>query len=488
MSETDVVGDTPVPSTVLIVSDLHLVFGRDPSTGRYRENENFFSGGAFARAFQTLQPAGSDQSLLVLNGDIFDFLRITGYPGEPPELEHWADLLARLGRSFTVAQLQNSINAKERKYGLRTDDYKSVWKLRQIEAGHGDFFDALASWLRVGGRLLILKGNHDLEFYWPLVQQAVRLFLVDHGASSLAATEQVTFADDYVQIANLYIEHGHQYDTECRVLGGPTLRGHGGPPAELRYPLGSFVNRYIINTLEGLEPFFANTAPTSGVLWSLLRRHPLAVFRTLWGAWPLVNKAARAARLRDGFGIELFIASLLVPIVTIAALIGFVMWAVTVRHESWSTVASRWSISWSVLAAVALGFPYLVGLVRDLLPTRRPVADGHAFEDVFACGAYTGLKSRNRCHGAHTLYAVLGHTHVQDVQALPAIDGMPTLYLNSGTWTPLWPADRPDMAGHILHPVLKFIRGVDGMFRHRYAEWHDDAGAFRDPMIIALND
>jgi UDP-2,3-diacylglucosamine pyrophosphatase LpxH len=47
--------------------------------------------------------------------------------------------------------------------GLETDDYKSIYKLIQIRKGHTTFFNALAEWLHDGNKLLIVKGNHDLE-------------------------------------------------------------------------------------------------------------------------------------------------------------------------------------------------------------------------------------------------------------------------------------------------------------------------------------
>ena len=37
-----------------------------------------------------------------------------------------------------------------------------------------------------------------------------------------------------------------------------------------------------------------------------------------------------------------------------------------------------------------------------------------------------------------TAYAVLGHTHMQDVQRLSSITGSEVLYINTGTWAPLW--------------------------------------------------
>jgi hypothetical protein len=62
----------------------------------------------------------------------------------------------------------------------------------------------------------------------------------------------VLFCQECLQLGNLYIEHGHRFEATTAVKGAPTLTR---APSELNLPLGSFVNRYIINRLEGLEPF-----------------------------------------------------------------------------------------------------------------------------------------------------------------------------------------------------------------------------------------
>src|SRR5215213_5341570 len=64
------------PDVVLVASDLHLGYGQDPLTGTYPLTENFLQGGAFARWLAKHAPERMGASLLLLNGDIFDFLRI----------------------------------------------------------------------------------------------------------------------------------------------------------------------------------------------------------------------------------------------------------------------------------------------------------------------------------------------------------------------------------------------------------------------------
>ncbi len=96
----------------------------------------------------------------------------------------------------------------------------------------------------------ILKGNHDLEFHWPLLQAAIRDDLAG-VAVELAWGSAVQFHEDWWQIQNVYIEHGHRFESMTRVDGEPTVfRGD-----EVRLPYGSFFNKFVINDLEELDPF-----------------------------------------------------------------------------------------------------------------------------------------------------------------------------------------------------------------------------------------
>src|SRR5580692_686741 len=66
---------------IVVVSDLHIASGRT-AVGVFRGTENFFADDAFGRFLDHVQSIKETRSmLLVFNGDIFDFLRVTEYPG-----------------------------------------------------------------------------------------------------------------------------------------------------------------------------------------------------------------------------------------------------------------------------------------------------------------------------------------------------------------------------------------------------------------------
>ena len=457
------------PSLVLVLSDLHLGLGQDAVTRRYARTENFFADRLFGLLLEAEQRAGA---LLVLNGDTFDFLRITSWPREDDQFKEWSRVLTDLGKPRDVDTLRRNISAKERKFGLQTDDYKSVWKLQQIARGHQEFFVALARWITQDGLILFVKGNHDLELYWPLVQAGVRAAIETGGATPTAVIARTFFCDDAFSLANLYVEHGHRFEPLTEVAGPPTLPGNQN---QLTLPLGSFVNRYLINPVERLEPFLDNFKPVTNVLWLLLRRHPVKAFGILWRSSRFILRAVRARRVVAGAGVLLYIGALLVPALTIALIVLAFAWPVAGQRVA--AAFGRTRALWGVLGLVA---PYLVGAARDLIPKRRP----RVGEDRLAEGAYAALDARGGSHSGATLYAILGHTHEQDVQRLPNIRRTPVLYINSGTWVPLWDDERPDQVGQILYPFLRFSWNGRDAYTHEYLEWGKGRGPTDQPVIL----
>jgi UDP-2,3-diacylglucosamine pyrophosphatase LpxH len=454
-------GDTP-PAEILVVSDLHLGCGRDRVTGRFARTENFFADEEFTAFLDFYEKAGRHGALLVLNGDVFDFLRVTEIPDGEDELKAWSDALSRLGMEHSPEQLEASIRPKERKFGLGTDDFKSVWKLRRIVEGHEGFLGALAGWVVSGGTLLFVKGNHDLELHWPLIRRALRAELSQRGVAAPSADQRVLFCDAWVRIANVYIEHGHGFERATQVEGPPTLPQS---PGQLNLPLGSFVNRYLLNPIEGIEPFLDNVKPVKELLWTLVRQYPLAAVRILWNSWRFLLRAAQARQWRQGLAYLLFFGSLAVPVATVGVAVAIV--AVPV-WPPWGAriVGFIRQFSW-VLGVLGLLFPFLAGVLRGVFPKRRPPVG----EDDMAHSVFQAIEKRASEPGVGTRYGVVGHTHVQDVQSLPPISGAPVLYLNTGTWAPLCQADRPDLAGRILHPFIHFTRAESGVYGHEYREW-----------------
>src|SRR5262249_45572725 len=131
-----------------------------------------------------------------------------------------------------------------------------------------------------------------------------------------------------------------------------------------------------------------------------------------------------------------------------------------------------------ILGAMGLLAPYLAAAFREVvrwlerkLRKKDPVG-----EDDLARGVYETLQGGN-FPPASQIYAVMGHTHDQDVQTLPSLNGSAVLYLTSGTWIPFWPDNRPDLDGQVLFPFVHFRRIAAQEYVHQYLEWRDDRGA-----------
>jgi metallophosphoesterase superfamily enzyme len=462
------------PETMLVVSDLHIGIGREVTTGRISRRENFLADAAFADMLDAYRPTTEQRTLLILNGDTFDFLRIldTPDPEASDEMSEWQQLLERWGKPKPLSVLKSSIDKHERVFGLKTHDFKSAWKLHRIAQGHPTFFGALASWVTHGGLVLLIKGNHDLELHWELVRTAIRDAISTAGAEQSAVHEAVLFSDHNILIDNVYLEHGHRFEPLTAVRGDNVLPQ---APEELNLPIGSFMNRYVVNRIERLEPFLDNVKPYKDILWTLVKRHPLRSFGIVWRAWRLIKRALQKRAWKDSLAFTFWFLALLVPIVTVALIV--VAFAVPTVGAWVVDILGKYRTPLSILGAL---FPFLVGAARDLIPKKKP-AEG---EDEYAAGAHTALGHALSEPWPKTAYAVLGHTHMQDVQRLSSIEGSEVVYLNTGTWAPLWLADRPDLKGKVLHPVIEF-RWTDSQgYRHRYLEWLADACRSRESSIL----
>jgi len=469
--------DNP-PEEIFVVSDFHLGQGRDPVTERFSRTENFLSDQAFSRFLGYAGPG--QQKLLIINGDTFDFVRIYQHPRKKKEFQEWSDFLKELGVVKTPCELCRSISKKERKFGLGTEDYKSVWKLLKIANGHREFFQALASWIGRGGLLLLSKGNHDLELYWPLVRKAIEQLLQREGADGRAVKAQMTYCDDWLRIGNVYLEHGHKYDPQQRIddsnNNSPVLPGQ---PDQLKLPLGIFVNRYLINQLEKLEPFLGAVRPTERILWMLLRGHPLASIAVLFRSRPFIQRAFQTSSVRDSFWYAVYLGAVALPFLTALVIVGIFVFV-----HSWADISRKNMWIMAVLGGLGLLAPYLTAAFRELVRWMgRKKPRTLVGEDDMARGVYAAMQ-KLKFPAANKIYAVMGHTHDQDIQALPDLGSAQVLYLNTGTWIPVWPDDRPDLEGQVLFPFVHFRRVAPQEYSHAYLEWRDDRGQPAESYIL----
>ena len=259
---------------LIVISDLHLSDGYDKETGKYSRNEDFFFDGEFERFLEYLEKRNHSNNHLVIAGDFFDFLQVDG--GKAQKLSKERIVPFKLEddereREFDVVD-------KEQKYGLGTEEKKTIWKLGVILNGHKVFFQALADFLAEGNLLSIITGNHDIELYWPDVREklighivGLRTGLRDkQEAEETEKPKPISFYPwfYYSQDHNTYIEHGNQYDVlnSFEYFLNPLLKHD---PSRLWLPFGSLFVRYFFNKLEQNNPFADNIKPpTKYMRWA----------------------------------------------------------------------------------------------------------------------------------------------------------------------------------------------------------------------------
>lgn len=444
------------PALLLVVSDLHLGAGLEPATLSRDAGTNNPADQPFHGLLREQAARGMEHPVLVLAGDTFDFVRVTAVPETEADFAAWSQALEDLNKPQDPALLRR-IDSKERRYGLRTNDYKSIWKLLLIARGHPGFFTALGEWLVAGGSLVIMRGNHDVELHWPLIRRAIRRQIAEAVPGAPVDT-RLHYVEAGLRVGNVYLEHGHQFEDITAVRGDPVLSDGD----ELKLPLGSFVNRYILNSLERFEPLLDTTKPMSQVLLSVVRRQPVETGRIVWHALPLLSRALKPYWFKEWMSFAAFFGSLILPLVTLAVVAAAVMSPAFGRLLT--ATLGRGEVP---LVVVGLMAPWILNAARGLLPQRQPRVGA----DHYAADIHRTLAEVRFPQAHELIYGVIGHTHKSDAQELPPINGMRVMYLNTGTWIPRRRARQNGTEPELPYCFVRFIMVAPGEYRHEQLEW-----------------
>jgi len=209
-----------------VIGDLHLGAGRgDPL-------EDFDQDDALAAFVDSIAGEGR---LLVVNGDLIDFVQIA--PFEVPAAAH-----------------------------LLWNEEASVQKLEVAVKAHRAVFNAFGRFVEAGGRLAIVIGNHDLDFWWGEVQRHTR------EAISRAHGERVEFHNGSLDYHGVVIEHGHRFTPENCPRDFLRFVHIEGEVAYLERVWGTDFMLQFYNDLERRYPFADNVKPMLRVVWHGLRK------------------------------------------------------------------------------------------------------------------------------------------------------------------------------------------------------------------------
>lgn len=466
---------------ILVISDLHL--GEDLRPGganvsylRHlvtleRELESFL-------AHYTGHRRDGRPWRLVVNGDMVDFMSVMILPDDKGE----------------------DGDEEDRLYGLGFGERQSQKKMERVIARHRGVFRRLGEFVGAGNELVIVVGNHDVEFHYPSVQRTLvewlsglTLGIGADEAARAAFAERIQFCPWFYYKEDLiYIEHGHQYDEYCSfdyllhpVAAAPSRGERDGKPLNRK-------SRIALSVAHAGMRYFANQIPDydprNAEYWSL-------------GDYV---KWAWAQGLRGGLRLAYFYGLLVWRLVELWYMLrGVDVERRALHHQRLRDLSEHWKMSeeklmaldalrrepvtrrfWKLLAAlfidrVLLGMLALVTagvLVGDLHGLWKAVG---ALGTVLAFAIVNQVLNHIRLESSatklrattnliHSLVCapliVFGHSHTPEIVRL---DGGAT-YFNTGTWAS---DDAKSAFTHLL------VVDDNGAPRAELRQWRDGVSA-----------
>lgn len=421
-----------IPHNLLVLSDVHL--GSDLV--------QHAQPGAPARG-----EAGQrrDRELVAL----LDWYRERPRGGRPWRLVIAGDLVDFVGMSVSApgVQLDTEPNDEEREHGLGSAVDHTLEKLRRVAAHHQKVFSALARFVAAGNTLVVVRGNHDVDFHWEPVQAAFSDILASHAPT---ARGRVEFAEwFYYEEGVVYIEHGHQYDDYCSYdhILHPVMPSD--PRRSLR-SLSDILLRYVVRPTRGMMEAGHDTATAldylrfgarlgvSGML-RLASRFLLAI-AALIALWrEHVGDAARWVRQEHERKMALLAEARDISLVKLRALASLQRPPIT---RSVLRILAAVMLDRVALAAAVLGVLVWLAVARWTPMLGFELAGALA---LVVPAAWLWRRARGAIDASASLreraaqvaalfpaaFVVMGHTHLPEV--LPA-EGADATYVNLGAW------------------------------------------------------
>ncbi|HET6334940.1 MAG TPA: metallophosphoesterase [Polyangiales bacterium] len=201
----------------IVVSDLHL--GTGVEKGKRNPFEDFYEDERFAELLSHYDDQAGDQSEieLILNGDIFDLLKVKLDGTWPTEI---------------TAEIATE-------------------KLRLCLEGHPKFVLSLRRFLsRAHRRLVYLPGNHDLDMLFEAPQALFSRYVAPGELSE--RVRFITHTDTYYLPEGIQIRHGHQLERIHRIQYSKPFRKRRDGTEVLDLPYGSL---WILEVMNPVKEF-----------------------------------------------------------------------------------------------------------------------------------------------------------------------------------------------------------------------------------------
>ncbi len=208
---------------LLIISDLHLgeglrqegvlAGGSVAGQGGLSEGPNYehlhrleMELSAFLTHY-TNERIGGRPWRLIINGDMVDFMSIMLFPRPQsrPEPSQVVSSMRTGDDPWGAAEV----------FGLGSGALDSAVKLERVIDHHQALFRFLSTFIAAGNDLVVVLGNHDMEFTHPGVQETFVRRLCELNQDP-GIRPRVRFCPwFYYEQDLIYVEHGHQYDEYC---------------------------------------------------------------------------------------------------------------------------------------------------------------------------------------------------------------------------------------------------------------------------------
>ena len=211
----------------------------------------------------------------------------------------------------------------------------------RVLRSHPQLLLALARFLLAGNEIYILRGNHDVEMFWPQVQDHFRLLLAQHHPADTTYLDMKAAVQARLHFRPwffldkdlLYVEHGCQYDPFCTNEHNlyPVMPDR---PSQIHLPFSAFSMRYFAARMAMVDPAaIENVNSIPRYLGRLLARHPLQAFvlpyyyiemivRTLRKVRPGSAAGEREVRAREAAARDDLERMYALPPATVAAIEG----------------------------------------------------------------------------------------------------------------------------------------------------------------------
>jgi len=367
------------------------------------------------------------------------------------------DLVDFVGMSIIADEkfeLQTPLSEEELEHGLGSAADHAVQKVHAVARRHPLVFSKLAQFITAGHRLVLVRGNHDVDFYWKPVRRAfidelrVHANLGDDPVEYSHFESRIEFRQWFYYVkGQLYVEHGHQYDETCAYHNGlAPLSPYD--PRRLTYSFSDILLRYIVRPTrgfytEGLEqktlPYFLRIAFSLGFVGCarLFFRFVRAVVR-MFKSWRahFGNRASRVHSEQEK-RLQQIAQRVFVNVDKLRRLSS--LWATPVTARISSILRSVFLDV--ILSTIGLALIIIVLAVFDigpfwLIPLVGTVgAVGIAIwikiSRVFDPREAVKQSARRVAELLPARFIVMGHTHEPVMEPI----GENTTYINLGNWT-----------------------------------------------------